>query len=79
MTKNEALLWLAEVFDEPPGSILETTQRADVLGWDSLGVLSLMAALDERFDIQLTEQELDELRQVQDVLDLLARNEALAA
>ena len=79
MTKAEALLWIADVFDEPPGSIAETTRRSEILGWDSLGVLSLMAALDERFEIQLTEDELGKLQRIDDILNLLRQHDALVA
>ena len=79
MNKAEALAWIADLFEEPQEQIRESTPRSEILAWDSLGVLSLMAELDERFDIQLTETEISDMQRVGDILDLLARNNALDA
>ncbi len=73
----DALSWLSEVFEEAPGRIGAATLRKDIPGWDSLGTLSLIAALDERFDIHLSEQEIEGMQSVGDVLEILRRNSAL--
>ncbi len=78
MTLNEALTWIAEVFEEPAGRIVRDTKRSEIPGWDSLGTLSLIAGLDERFDIQLSEQDIEALKGVADLLALLRRHGALA-
>jgi acyl carrier protein len=78
MTREEALAWIAEVFEEPRENINETTPRLEVPGWDSLGVLSLMAGLDEKFDVRLTETELNDLNSVEDILKVLERAGALS-
>jgi acyl carrier protein len=77
MNTQEALAWIAEVFEERPGRIVAATLRKDVPGWDSLGTLTLIAGLDERFDIQLSEQDIEALQSVTDLLDLLRRHAAL--
>lgn len=79
ITVPEALAWLAETFGEAPGTLTEKTPREQVPAWDSLGVLALMAGLDERFGIRITEKEIGALTSVRDILDLLRRNGALAA
>jgi len=79
MNSQEALDWLCETFEEPPGRIGETTTREEIPGWDSLGTLSLIAALDERFDIHLSEQDIDSLKGVRDIFELLRRHDALSA
>ena len=56
MTEQEALKWIAELFEEPVENIRPETKQDEVEGWDSLGVLSLMAGLDEEFDILMTEE-----------------------
>jgi len=71
---QEALVWIAGVFEEPAGRISADTARLDILGWDSLGTLTLIAALDEQFDIHLAQADLDAMQSVRDVLDLLRRN-----
>ena len=77
MTQNEALAWLAGIFEESPDSISPETSRDEIAAWDSLGVLTLMAELDEKFDIQLDADEMDGMKKVQDVLALLERRGAL--
>lgn len=79
MTRDEALAWLAGVFEEPPGSLRPDTPRDEVRGWDSLGVLTLMADLDEKFDLRVGEKEMAAMTSVQDILDLLNRSGKLAA
>lgn len=78
MNKQEAIDWISEVFEEAPGRIDENTLRKDIPGWDSLGTLSLIAALDEKFDIQLSEQDIENMQRVGDVFAILDRHGALA-
>lgn len=79
MTRDEALEWLAGVFEEPPGSVRPETPRDEIRGWDSLGVLTLMADLDEKFDIRVGEKEMAAMTRVKDILDLLDQSGKLAA
>ena len=77
ITPSEALAWISEVFEEPAGRIGAGMMRDEIPGWDSLGTLSLIAALDERFDIHLSEQEIEALNSVADVFAILRRQGAL--
>jgi len=79
MNTQEALAWITEVFEEPAGRISAATARKDIPGWDSLGTLSLIAALDEKFDIHLGEDEIEAMSSVEDVFTILRRHGALAA
>jgi acyl carrier protein len=73
MTQEETFAWIANIFEAPVESInLETTSE-DIEAWDSLGVLNLMAALDEEFGIQLEDAEIENLKTVKDVLTVLKR------
>jgi acyl carrier protein len=74
LNTRDALNWIAEVFEEPAGSVSADTPRENIVGWDSLGTLTLIAALDERFDIHLSEKEIDAMKRVSDVLEILRRN-----
>lgn len=78
MNTQEALHWIAEVFEEPAARVTASTERKAIAGWDSLGTLSLIAGLDERFDIHLDEQEIEAMAQVDDILKVLRRHGALA-
>ncbi len=73
MTESEALKWVTELFQEP--SILTPELLRDgVKAWDSLGVLILIAALDDDFDIMVSDDEVERIRSVGDILDVLRRN-----
>ena len=79
MSEFDALGWVCEVFEESPGRIRATTRREEIPGWDSLGTLTLIAAFDERFEIQLSEGDSDRKHCVDDILGILRRHGALAA
>ena len=74
MNAEEAVNWLAQIFEEPAGRLKEDTPRDKIAGWDSLGTLSLIAALDERFDLHLPEAEIEGLQNISDVLAILRRH-----
>lgn len=75
---EDALKMFAEVFEEPEDKVGRDTDRADIEGWDSLGTLTLMAELDERFDLTLSEEELEELASISDLLEILRKNSLLS-
>lgn len=74
MNTQQALEWIAGVFEEPVSNIAADTARSAIIGWDSLGTLTLIAALDEQFDVHLSQKDIDAMKGVSDVLDLLRRN-----
>ena len=78
MTTQEALAWITEIFEEVPGRIGAGTPRTEIPGWDSLGTLTLIAALDERCDIHLSEQEIEAMQSVGDILGMLRQKGAVA-
>ena len=74
MSQNEALHWVAELFEESAAGIQPDTSRDAIPNWDSLGVLTLMAGLSERFDITVNADELAEMKRVDDILAVLRRH-----
>lgn len=68
---------LAETFDEPVQRITLQTTRESLVGWDSMGALSLMAELDERFNIELTADASRTMARIADVIDLLRQHGAI--
>lgn len=74
MNLEGALSWIAELFEEAVDDIRPETSSEDIPAWDSLGVLTLMAALDEDFDIQLSDEKIQELRIVEDILAVFDRH-----
>jgi acyl carrier protein len=77
MKIKEALAWVADLFETPVEAIQPETKKEEIEAWDSLGVLNLMARLDEEFQILLTEEEIQELKSVGDILNLLRRHNQL--
>lgn len=71
MTEPEALVWIARLFNQPPDSIQAQTPRDTIPEWDSLGVLNLMAGLDEQFGLLLADDTLKAMTRVDDILQVL--------
>lgn len=53
-----------EVFADDDLSLTDETTAADVPGWDSLAHINLMFALENEFDMQFTDEQLSEFRNV---------------
>lgn len=62
------LQWIAELFGEPRDRITLQTSRSDIANWDSLGVLTLMAEVDERYHLTLTDKDVKALQTVGDLV-----------
>ena len=71
MSEEQALDWLAALFQEPREKITADTPRGAIPAWDSLGVLMLMAELDEKFNLLLSDQDMRGLNKVGDLMSLL--------
>lgn len=70
----DLLTLLAEAFQEPVERLTPETLREDVLGWDSLGALMLIAELDERFGVVLDPEESRRMLKIGDVLEFMRRH-----
>ena len=79
MNQQDALHWIAKVFDDVPERVKVDTLRKDIAGWDSMGTLILLAELDEKFGIHVSEDQIDGLQSVQHVLDILRQHQAVDA
>ena len=77
ITQTEALNWVAKLFEEPVGQLNADTARKDIIAWDSLGVLTLMASLDSDFGIILTDDQIEKMKKVEDILTILRKNGAM--
>lgn len=71
MSKSEALAWIAGIFDQPADAISPETSRDQIETWDSIGTLTLMAELDERFDLTVDEEVLAGLDSIGSLLKML--------
>ncbi len=77
INEEKAMRWIARLFEEGVGNLKPDTRREDIPAWDSLGILTLMAGLDEDFDIVLSEEEIQKLRTVKDILEILRQSDKL--
>jgi acyl carrier protein len=71
MNQQEALGWIADVFEESAETIRPETRRDEIPGWDSLGVLALIAALDRDFEIVLEPETIQAMTSVEGILQVL--------
>jgi acyl carrier protein len=78
MTTDEALKWVAGLFEESPDNLKPETPRDSIIAWDSLGVLTLMAAMDEKFGILLSESDMRAMTKVDDIFAVLRQHGKLS-
>ena len=78
MTREESLEAVAEIlrdiFDNEELPVTEETSSADVEDWDSLEQINILVAIQERFGIQFSLDDVKGLENVGDTLDLIERN-----
>ena len=80
MTEAEIYAGLAEVFHEAFGDdrLVLTPQMsaADVKGWDSVKMVSIILGVEQHFDIRLRSREVDRLKSVGDLAALVKSKQA---
>ncbi|MGD9973283.1 MAG: acyl carrier protein [Desulfatirhabdiaceae bacterium] len=74
MTNEQMLAWIADVFEASKEKIHPELSRDEIATWDSLGTLTLLSRLDEDLDICLSENEISELKKIQDIIEILIRH-----
>lgn len=62
---------IAEVFDLDPAEVTDTLSKETIAGWDSMGHLSLVTSLEERFHISIAIADAMEMTSVKKVKDVL--------
>ncbi len=81
MTETEILAALTDVLREAFGddtlTVTPETTAKDVPGWDSIRMVSILIAVEDRFGIKTRSREIDRLRSVGDFVALIrAKQEA---
>ena len=74
MSVDEALKWIADLFEFPFSQITVETPRDQIETWDSLGMLTLMAKLDSEFSILLSEDEIVNFKSVKNIIEVFKRH-----
>jgi len=64
-----------DVFDDPSLIITHTTTADDVPGWDSLTNINLVFAMEREFHIKFALGEIQELKNVGEMANLIARKQ----
>ena len=62
---------IAQTLDIDPGTVTEDSTSENLAGWDSLGHVNLMMALEQTFDIQLEVEDFPRLVSVKAILGYL--------
>lgn len=60
-----------EVFDDDSITVTETTTAADISGWDSLMHITLIAEVEEEFDIKFPMKSVVGMKNVGDMADVI--------
>jgi acyl carrier protein len=71
MTRQEAFALVEGALNEAPGTISDQTRLDGLDTWDSVGMLSVMAAFDERFSVVAAPEQLAKCKTGADLLDLV--------
>ena len=74
MSVDEALKWIADLFEFPFSQITVETSRDQIETWDSLGMLTLMAKLDSEFSILLSDDEIVNFKSVKNIMEVFKRH-----
>ena len=82
MTDQEILAGLAEIIDEvagvPADEVTPAKSFVDDLDIDSLSMVEIAVAAQDRFGVEIPDDELKNLKTVQDVIDYVRRAEVAA-
>lgn len=78
MTNNELIQLFAEALEVEALSIQPENPIAEYAEWNSLGWLTIMSLLDERYGIQLSGKEIRSFVTVKDVIDNLTAKASVA-
>lgn len=63
---------LRSIFGREDLQVSRQTTANDVDGWDSFRMVEILMAVEERFSVRLPSKEIDRLKNVGDLTDLLA-------
>ena len=77
MNRSEIFAKLTEifqdVFDDDTITVCDSTTAADVAGWDSLTHITLLATVEDEFDVKFGMKEVQGLKNVGELADLIER------
>ena len=68
---------MQEVLDDPNVKLTPATTADDVEGWDSMSNITFVVEVERRFGIKFNTAEVEEMRNVGDMLDIIAAKRAV--
>ena len=68
-----------DVFDDDDLSVSDETTADDVDGWDSLIHITLIAAVEDEFDIKFSMKEIIGMKNTGDMIDIICREKCSGA
>ena len=71
MTKTEFYLLLDEIMEVPTGTVKAGDKLKELSTWDSLSSMTFIAAASEKFDVSITNADLEQSVTVDDLATLL--------
>ena len=74
ISNDELLDMFAELFQEPRNSIMPDRKLESIEGWDSVGILTLMAEIDEKFGVALSTEDIQNFVSLSDIIAWLTAN-----
>ncbi|WP_302807200.1 acyl carrier protein [Cloacibacillus porcorum] len=72
MTIEEKITLIAETLDTDQDNVKPEIELKFIEEWDSMGMISTIAMLDRKFGKILSAEQIEELKTVQDILNLMA-------
>lgn len=60
-----------DVFDDPNLTLEDNTTAKDIPGWDSVAMINIIVAIEEHFNIRLKTREIDGLKSVRDLYEIV--------
>jgi acyl carrier protein len=68
-----------DIFDDPALTLTRQSNAQTIRGWDSLAHMSLVSSIEQALQIRFALGELEELKNVGDMVDLISRKQAQKA
>ena len=75
MTREKIIKIISEQFNVEEENLNEETSFRDELDADSLDLVELIMALEDEFELEIEDDEIDSIQTIGDALDFIKRNE----
>ena len=62
---------VSDVFAVPSGEVHENSSSETIKGWDSMQHLNLVLAVEEKFNVQFTPEEMEQMRSVRQIVTIV--------